>query len=73
MNDLQKWWLRSRWILLALLLEAVAVGYAHLDTLRSVLPPDFYQWLAFSLPVLLAVLRLRAADQEPLRIRRPPP
>ena len=70
--DLGKWWLRSRWMLLAIVLEAVAVGYAHLDELREVLPTDLYQWLAFLMPVLLAVLRMRSSDQAQLLIRRPP-
>lgn len=68
MTDLRKGWLRSRWMLLAIALEVTAVAYAHLDELRAVLPADFYQWLAFLLPVLLALLRCRAAGQAPLAI-----
>lgn len=72
MNDFQKWWLRSKWIVLAILLETLAVAYAHLAELRDLLPADLYQWLAFLLPVLLVILRSRSEHQAPLNLRRKP-
>lgn len=71
MNDVLKWWLKSRWMVLSLGIEGLAQAYEHIAEIRDVLPDDLYKWLAFGLPILLAILRMQSASQQPLTMTRP--
>jgi hypothetical protein len=54
--DAKPWW-QSRTLIVNAVALGLAAAEAHVGLLAGVLPGTVYQWLAFGLPVINAVLR----------------
>lgn len=56
----RKPWYRSRVLWINAIAVALLAAESQLNLLQQVLPGNVYQWAAFFLPVINAVLRLRS-------------